>query len=486
MTDSDVPNAFEVEWVDTADGQEFTVSILPKQKEERKVADRPGADDVFERAFSAFTTSIIGYIELLPVAAVAYPVMSKDLLGEAKAFLENNCTSSVKSENKEVFNLSMAHYPQFRMVANAVMAVEHVGNQVPKMLLMGVISSFEYHISELIRCILAIRPQIVESSSKQLSLPEILQASSFDELRSRLTDEVVDDLMRQSFEEQIHWFEEKVKIAKISNNYERWSSLLEILERRNLFAHTNGFVSDIYIRNAKRGGFLADGVVKGEELFVRPRYLIDSIENVVLFLTMLIQVVWRKFSEDEGQEVADELLGNFAFSLIERGEYRLSVSVLEFARSLRGRKANRRKLMDLVNLANSYRLSKKEKEALSVLDSEDWSAVGDEFLTCVAAVRGDMAGCVAAMRRIGSAGVILAEHYEQWPVFFGVREDEEFKQTFREIFRRDFVPAPRHGKRIIGSLLRRERERQRAGVDARRKSTDTDAEQLFDDPRQLN
>lgn len=125
----------------------------------------------------------------------------------------------------------------------------------------------------------------------------------------------------------------------------------------------------------------------GTELHARPKYFNASVHHAIHFGVMLLQVVWRKTSEET--EAADEAIGDLRYELIARGQYALAIRILQFARDLRNVSSDLRRRRNIVNLANAYKLSKDDASAIKVLSSEDWSATGDQFKISVAAVKGD-------------------------------------------------------------------------------------------------
>ena len=90
--------------------------------------------------------------------------------------------------------------------------------------------------------------------------------------------------------------------------------------------------------------------------------------------------------------------------------------------------------MMVVNLANAIRLQDRKVEAEEILQKEDWSAVGDEFNLCVAAVREQEDEVVRLMLVLGSNGPVEAENYRTWPVFRKLRTKEKFAATFEKLF----------------------------------------------------
>jgi hypothetical protein len=68
--------------------------------------------------------------------------------------------------------------------------------------------------------------------------------------------------------------------------------------------------------------------------------------------------------------------------------------------------------------------------------------VSPEYKVSVAAVRGNVDEVVTAMKRIGADNEDMpASNYEQWPVFYGVRNDQRFKEAFKAVFGVDYVPS---------------------------------------------
>jgi hypothetical protein len=71
----------------------------------------------------------------------------------------------------------------------------------------------------------------------------------------------------------------------------------------------------------------------------------------------------------------------------------------------------------------------------------DWTAAATEFKISVAAVKGDVDEVVELMKKIGSQGDVGAQEYQEWPVFYGVREDPRFTESFKSIFGVEYVPS---------------------------------------------
>lgn len=167
-------------------------------------------------------------------------------------------------------------------------------------------------------------------------------------------------------------------------------------------------------------------------------------DRLYLFFTMLIQTVWRKLHKDE-ISVADTVLSDISYDLICREKYSLAEKILTFGSSLRGHSSEFKLRMMVVNLANAIRLQGRPDDIDSVLTRYDWSAVGDEFKISVAAIRGETQEVVNLMKKIGPDGPVSISDYRTWPVFRGIRDTDEFKSTFLEVFDEEYLPDDTSG-----------------------------------------
>jgi hypothetical protein len=286
-------------------------------------------------------------------------------------------------------------------------------------------------------------PEAIFGKEKTILVRDIVTFSSIDELKESVINDEIDKAQRENFETQVHWIIQKTNMDDFTSHYPGWSSLLELFERRNLFIHSNGIVNGYYLKASKKHNFPASHNISiGHELHAGPKYFTASIREVIQFGAMLSQVVWRKLAPSE-VAMADKSISDLGYELIAREEYKLAIKILEFAKNLRGVSEEVRKRMNIVNLANAYKLSGDEKNSLSVLSSMDWSAVAPNFKISVAAVKGDVDQVVELMQKMGKHGDMPAANYQQWPVFYTVRDDPRFMQSFKSVFGLDYVPSSR-------------------------------------------
>ncbi len=290
------------------------------------------------------------------------------------------------------------------------------------------------------REIAARNPEAIFGRERALPVYEIVKFGPIEELKEHLINDEIDKAQRENIDHQLTWIVSKAGMDDFRSNYPDWPVLVELFERRNLFVHANGVVNDTYLKASEKYRFPnAKKRALGDELHAEPKYFNSSVHHVIHFGAMLLQVVWRKTSEEA--ELADKAIGDLGYELIARGQYVIAIRILEFAKRLRNVSSDLRRRMNIINLANAYRLSKDDAAALKVLSSEDWSATGVEFKISVAAVKGSIGDVVDLMTKIGDRGEVGAQEYQEWPVFYTVRDDTRFKETFKAIFGFEYVPS---------------------------------------------
>lgn len=395
----------------------------------------------FQRAFDNFTEVMAGFQEFMPLLMSISPVLSPPQAEVFVPFLLTNGTVVEETEERRIFQLTIAKFVEFQHLQDMLEMARQSARELPRMLMTGLISSLDYHLAAIYRTIIRAIPGIVLESERKISTSEVLSLASIDELKTRLVEQEVESVARKSFEDQVNWVEKVIKLDSIRKNFDRWPVLIEVIERRNLFAHNGGFVNDRYIENVLRNGNSTGEVEVGKELHADRDYYNAAVSVVTEFGITLTQIVWRKLFAAESS-LADTAINRYTYKLIERGHYEDAKRLLQTFHKWRGISSDEIRRMMIVNLANTKRLTGDMAGALEVLNSEDWSAVGRKFLVSVEAVRGNAVAVIALMKQMGSAGDLTAEDYESWPVFYGIREDERFIASFMEVFGKSFSPKP--------------------------------------------
>jgi hypothetical protein len=174
---------------------------------------------------------------------------------------------------------------------------------------------------------LAIHPERYTASDRQISLQEILTKQSLEDVVKHVIEGEVNDLMRGTHTEQVQFVENNLGI-KIIDHYERWADFVEIFERRNLAAHGNLIVSNIYVKKCKEAR-VADIPEIGSALELNSEYLKKSVETLTEFGVLLIFTLWKKHF-GKSDESAFAHVNSTCYDLIVNEQFNLAKNLLEF------------------------------------------------------------------------------------------------------------------------------------------------------------
>ena len=300
--------------------------------------------------------------------------------------------------------------------------------------MIGLVSSYDAFLSQLLRVVLSKHPEIVLTSEKTVKFSELATFDSIESVRISIIDREIESVLRTSHHDQFDWMEQNFKI-KLRENLPAWHRFIEVCERRNLLTHSGGIVSKQYIDTCKRHKCNIESVIVGQKLTVNPEYFRAAVTTIYEVGIKLCYVLWHKFETLETEQ-ADNRLNYLGYDLIYRRSYDIAETLLSFGaevvKTYKGNESTRR--MMIVNLANAMRLQERKGDAERLLDKEDWSACSDEFKVCVAAVKGNIPDVIRMMRAIGASSRPTMEAYRTWPVFRGIRTDERFIAAFEELF----------------------------------------------------
>src|SRR5690606_23631519 len=142
-----------------------------------------------------------------------------------------------------------------------------------------------------------------------------------------------------------------------------------------------------------------------------------------------------------------------SFDLINNGYYDIAKILLKFGTEEVPKNGNQEMRKTLViNKALAYYLDNDKVTANKILDAEDFS-LGNEFKLAVFVLKENYEEAKKMMLKIGPDDEQLGqEEYQEWPLFKVFRETDIFKDTFKELFKEDYIirEAP---KKAFQSLL---------------------------------
>lgn len=339
---------------------------------------------------------------------------------------------------------------------NRQLSERSLGSQlIPRTFLVALVSQFDSFLGQIVKRLLLLRPELVNSSEKPLTLAQLLSLGSLESATEFILEKEVETLLRNSHAEQFKWLENRFKIP-LSKDLAVWPTFIELTERRNLFVHADGIVSDQYLAVCREHAPESlSGVHKGQQLEVDPTYFNRSMSCVYEIGVKLAQVLWRKqFPND--LEKADNSLTGVAFELLSQGRFDLATRILDFAcDTLKKFSSDVARRMFIVNRAQAFKWQGNDEKCRVILRREDWSACRDDFQLAVAVLEDRYVDAAALMKQIGPNGLAKESYYHDWPLFREFVKSPEFQQAYNFIYGKPFV----HLDEVVSAQQRRDLKR---------------------------
>ena len=342
-------------------------------------------------------------------------------------------SGNAKGERVISFEIDLEQGAKFEVVKRSLSRTALAGILVPRSLFVALISQFDSYLGMLIKTLLLFKPEILNASEKTMRFSDLVEFESIEAARDHIIEKEIGAILRESHTEHFEWMEAKFDI-KLRKELPVWAEFVEITERRNLFVHTGGAISDQYLKVCGGAGLVSLSLSKGKRLSVKPAYFERAYEVIFEIGVKLAHVLWRKLIPAKLKE-ADQNLLMISFDLIVEGKYALAIVLLDFATVILKRHSSADyRLRFVINRAQAYKWSGDEMRALEILDAEDFSAVKAVFRLAETVLRDDFSKALTIVREIGSNGEIGINEYREWPLFRELRKSEEFAHAILEIF----------------------------------------------------
>ncbi|MDM9644532.1 hypothetical protein [Rhizobium sp. S163] len=395
---------------------------------------------LFQEAISSFASMMTTYRNMIPFTIELSPLVSGAMANNEIGGFVKKLGSKVEefeSEEFSVFEVSAGHLGTLFQKHQASIAALNGAEHLPEISVIGLISVYDAYLARLLKAVFLTKEEIIFTSERDIKYSDLLKFDSLEEAKTQIIEKEVETAIRNSHHEQFSFMEKRFSI-KLREGLTIWPDFIELCERRNLLTHTGGVVSQQYLKNCAEHGYKSSAKV-GDKLVTDAVYLKAAVKTVSELGLKLGHVLWRKFVEAE-RSAADSDLNQRGMDMIIARDYVLAEQLLEFgAHGVKKHSSDATRRMMIVNLANAVRLGGDAPRAKSILNKEDWSATGINFQICVAAVREDVDLVCSLMRDGGKAGALTAESYRDWPVFRGMRQNQKFRDSYKDVFGQELL-----------------------------------------------
>lgn len=311
-------------------------------------------------------------------------------------------------------------------------------NIFPQSMFISIVSQFDVLIAQLIKFIyLSFENKLLEIED-QIQYRDVFKIGDIEKIKEKLIDKKIDSILRESHSKQMR---EMGKIIGVNlDKSELWGDFIEMTQRRNLFVHCKGVVSSQYIDECKKEKCKIDESLLGQTLKVDKDYFNLSFFVFYCIGVLTSQIILRKLLEKEKTllEQIDSVLNNIIYEAICEKKYDIAIKLSEFALSERINHANRQdEKFFVLNYAQAYKWKGDKKKCMDILEKNDFSESKEDILVAKYALEDDIDNVIKSMRSIGDSSTIMdAEAYSTWEIFKEMREKDEFKNTFEDIFKK--------------------------------------------------
>lgn len=396
--------------------------------------------DTIQSSIDNFIINVEGVREIAPFFEVITDALAfkhrKDFEIERDRF---GTIISERDGNQEI-RFPLEKSSEARKALRKLQSTRVAQRALPNMFLLAIVSQYDAFLTDLLKSLLQAKPEIAFTSDKTIRFSEISKFASLDQVKESLIEKEVETIVRQSHAKQFEVLE-KLFSVPLREGLDIWPDFIEITERRNLLAHTNGVVSSQYVAVCRSNGVQQGELPNvGEKLRFPPDYL-EKCYRVLYEISMkLAHVLWRKVVPRDLRS-SDAHYNEKCFQLIKSGQYELAIKMLDFMCDVvrRHSEENLRLFME-INRCNAHRLAGNAGRCRELLSGMDTSALGLEFRLAEAILRDDYAGAAALMRAIGARhDVVTAFAYSEWPLFEGFRDSEHFLNVYEAVFGSPFT-----------------------------------------------
>jgi hypothetical protein len=271
-----------------------------------------------------------------------------------------------------------------------------------------------------------------------MSISEMLTYGNVDDIKKIILASEIEAFRRKGYLEQFQALENRFGLNL--RRFENWSKFVECGQRRNLFSHCDGRVSEQYISICNDNEFkLPEDTIVDSKLKLSPEYLFDSCNLIIEVILKLGQTIWRKLLPQE-LEKADKQLISIQYDFLRQSDWRCAIMAGDYAVSLPHYSSAVNSIILMINHIIALKNHKRDEQVNILLDSQDWSALCNDFQIAEKVLREDYDAALDIMEKIGKKGDFIDEHaYHVWPLFREFRQTEQFLKGYKKVYGYDFA-----------------------------------------------
>lgn len=298
----------------------------------------------------------------------------------------------------------------------------------------SMVTKFDEFFSKVLIVCIENNPDWINTNEKKLTYKEILKLKDINSFKSNIINEEVESIMRDSHYNQIEYLDKKLKLG-IFKEFSDINNFIELTERRNLYVHTSGIVSNIYISNCKKWNIpLIKECKEGILLSSNEEYIFQAIDCLIELSIRLSQSIIRRCFE-EYKEIDSDLISD-GVDIIIRGNNVLGEKIFDFALSIPEKYVEiESKYYFVINKALAQKNQKKDFE--ETIKNYPWKSLNPKFQFAIDVLQDDFKHAYKLMKQELVYEEIQAIGFKKWPLLKEIRSTKEFKDIYKSIYKKD-------------------------------------------------
>lgn len=331
------------------------------------------------------------FLQKLEGLKISYPnillLYIKRLEKNNKGFIKFLESRKTKKGSKDDYQIKVDDYYHYTHMVDSFERDSLTFETLSQGFIVSLVSQYDAFLGKLLKWVYLNKPELLNSSEKQISYPQFINFKSFEEAKLSIIEKEVESFLRESHSTQVKILEKLLNIT-LTKKLEIWPKFIELTERRNLFVHANGIVSRQYLNNCTVHKVQQDDVKFGGQLACSPDYINDAYTILFEMAFKLSQVIRRKLLPDKLDQADDNVI-NTSFNLLLKEEYDLVIKLLSFfTKEIKKHSDEKARITMIVNYAIAYIEKGQKDKANEIIDAEDWSICNDEYQMAYLTLKG--------------------------------------------------------------------------------------------------
>lgn len=409
-------------------------------------------DNLIDKSLSAFVRNISSLNSSLPLLMIFLSAATEKNVKEAEKFIKDNKISREKNKKGTFIKISNKNVLKYEAIQKKLDDTGLTLLILPKSFVISLIAQFDVLIGSLMKAMFLAKPQLLKIEDDKLSYQKIFELPSIEDIREHIISNKIDSALRAGHQDLIKKLEQHLNISFV-DKLPNWNGFIEVCERRNLFVHTNGRVSDQYLKICRTVGVDISKLKKGQDLHISPDYFVSA-SNAVLEVGVLISLVLRTKIQPKNSEPAFFKINEICYQLINDGNYKLVRSLISFSLEYMGDKFNKEfRIILQINNILTHMLEENKPKVHEEVEKIDWSALHPRYKLAQQVLLGKHKEAKETMIAIGKKDDFLtAAEYEGWPLFINFRRSKYFRDGYKKVFRKEFIEV-KYPKTLLEEIV---------------------------------